>query len=328
MRPTPGRARRLPVGRAVGGAVTALAVVLVVVVIVVVAAVRNGDDVPSGELLVADAAFPSALAPIAGGGLLYGERLTGRVIEIDATGRPAAAPVAQLDVSTSGQRGLLGLVVDDAGRTFAAWTEAELPAMRLVVGQVAPGPVRIVWDGPPSTELGNGGHLELAPDRSLVIGVGDLQDGALADDPGSVNGKLLALDPDGPPDQVPVVLSSGWTNPFAFTFTPSGTLWVVDNSVGDARERLALGDAGGRIPVSVLEFDQTLAPSGLAAVDDTHLALCGFVSRRLDLLRLDGEAGATTGAVLADACAVAVTRLNDGRLAYADETSIWTIEAG
>src|SRR5665648_375351 len=105
---------------------------------------------------------------------------------------------------------------------------------------------RIVWCGPPSATLANGGHLAFAPDGRLLIGIGDLQHPRRAQRADTPNGKLLSLRPDGPPTQRPAVVSSGWNNPFAFTFTPSGTLWVADNSPGTRPERLAPGASDPR----------------------------------------------------------------------------------
>ncbi len=263
---------------------------------------------------VADAAFPSAMAPRPDGGLLYGERLTGRVRRVTADGALEPLPVAQVQVSTDGQRGLVGLAVDDGGRVFASWTDRE---RRLVVAQVAPGPIRPVWDGPPTTELANGGRLAFAPDEALVIGIGDLQDPALVDDPDAVNGKLLRLDADGPPSQTPAVISAGWNNPFAFTFTPTGELWVADNSPGADPERLTRGDRAG--PVTELP-DQT-APSGLAAPEPDELLVCGYVSG--DLTRYEVRDGRAERADTVTAeCQLGVTVLADGRVVVATETAI------
>jgi Glucose / Sorbosone dehydrogenase len=265
------------------------------------------------------AAFAAAIAPLPGGGLRFGERLTGRIREVDASGRPAPEPVAVVEVSTSGQRGLLGLAVDARGRTFAAWTR---PDRRLVVGQVDPGPARLVWRGPESTRLANGGHLAFAPDGRLVIGIGDLEARRRVADPDRPNGKLLSLDPDGPADQTPRVLSSGWNNPFAFTYTPGGELWVADNTGGTGSERLARGDRRDR-PTRVTRLRGTRAPSGLAAVNDRELALCGFVSGRLDRYEIGrGGHARRTRPTLARDCRIGVVALTDGSLAYADESTI------
>jgi hypothetical protein len=257
------------------------------------------------------------------GGLRFGERLTGRIRDVASAGRVATEPIASVTVSTKGQRGLLGVAVDAQGRTFAAWTR---PDLRLVVGQVAPGPERLVWLGPTTTRLANGGHLVLAPDGALVVGIGDLQAHARVADPLAPNGKLLRLDPDGPVDQQPRTLSSGWNNPFAFTYTPSGALWVADNTGTTGFERLARGDVDGR-PTSVSRLRGTIAPSGLAAIDDDHLALCGFVSRRLDVYDVSRPGRAQRAArPLATDCAIGVIGLADGAVAYANETTVEVVQ--
>jgi hypothetical protein len=110
-----------------------------------------GSDGPGqGSAFVDKADFAAAMVALPGGGLLFGERATGRVRRADADGRVMVAPVAEVDVSTRGQRGLLGLAVDRAGRVFAAWTALD---GHLLVGLVAPGSRRTVWRGPASAVL-------------------------------------------------------------------------------------------------------------------------------------------------------------------------------
>ena len=268
----------------------------------------------TGEVLVADAGEVAAMVGLDDGGLRIGERGSGEISEVDAGGRTRR--LTRVDVRSGGQRGLLGLAVDGADRTFAAWTR---PDGRLVVGQVAPGPTRLVWRGPSSTELGNGGHVAFAGDGRLVLGVGDLQAPALADDPDAANGKMLALDPDGPPDQRPVVLSDGYTNPFAFAVTPGGALWVFDNATRSDPERLVRGDQPAE---PALEQVEEMAPSGLAAVAEDQLVVCGYRSRTLEHVAIHADGSATRGNVLAEDCAFGVAVLADGRIAYGDGESV------
>lgn len=262
----------------------------------------------------------SALLPLPDGGLLLAERTSGRIRRVDAGGTPQET-VATLDVTSEGQRGLLGLARDGDGRLYAAWTDRDA---RLLVGEVMPDR-RVVWRGPVASKLGVGGRLAFGPDGRLVIGVGDLQAHDRIDDPRAPNGKLLSLDADGPPGQEPRVLSGGWTNPFAFAFTPSGDLWVADNAIGGAKERLARGDMG--TAQRVTELSAVTAPSGLVAPSDDTLVLCGYVSR--ELARYTIGAGGTarrTGAPLARDCALGVVALSDGRLAYARSDSVAIID--
>ncbi|MGH9000155.1 MAG: PQQ-dependent sugar dehydrogenase [Acidimicrobiia bacterium] len=286
----------------------------------------GGDEGDAtGRILVPRADEAAALAALPGGGLLFGERATGRVMRAGRSGRVDRQPVARLAVSTEGQRGLLGLATDGTGRVFAAWTEPAADR-RLMVGQVAPGPVRPVWEGPPSQKLANGGHIAFAPDGGLVVGVGDLLEPERIDDPAFPHGKLLRLDPEGPATQSPTVISGGWNNPFAFTFDTQGRLWVADNAPGEEPERLVRGDLGpGRERAAVLP-SQT-APSGLAAAED-HLIVCGFLTGELLTYGLAGSGVPdATGRSLAEDCRLGVVTLTDGRLAYATAGAIRVLPA-
>ena len=300
-------------------------ILILVAVAVAVAAllwrfVGDGSVSDSGVVFVADAESAAAMVALEDGGLLFGERLSGRIRQVDPEGRPLEQPVAVVTVSTEGQRGLLGLAVDDE-EVFAAWTR---PDLRLVVARVAPGMPRRVWLGPVSADLGNGGHLEFAPDGRLVVGIGDLRAPHLVSEPDAPNGKLLALDPTGPPRQRPEVLSSGWNNPFAFTFTPGGDLWVADNSPGRRPERLARGDLEAP---TITDLPEKVAPSGLAAPADGRLLLCGYVARTLQIYAIDSDGRATAeGRPLATDCAVGVTVLENGSVVYATENSIRLID--
>ena len=303
-----------------------MAVVVALVAVAAIAAVagvvlsRSDPDPPSAvEVVVADAAFPVGLAALGDGGFRYGERVTGRIREVTAAGRLLPAPVAVVAVRASpGQRGLLGVAVDRRDRTYAAWTRRG--DGRLVVGQVAPGPARLVWRGPPSTDLANGGHLVSAPDGDLVIGVGDLQDRAALDDPDAPNGKLLALDPDGPADQRPRALSAGWNNPFAFTFLPDGSLWVADNAPGRQPERIGRGDRSR----PRVELGGRRAPAALVALGPGRLGVCGVldpVVRAVDV-DVDGHGPGPPGRPLATPCSLGAVALADGRIVLATEDSL------
>lgn len=267
---------------------------------------------PRGEVLVARAPQVTAMAALPGGGLLYGERTTGRILRDDGD------VVARVQVTSKGQRGLLGLAADPSGVIFASWTR---PDGRLVVGTVVP-EQRLVWIGPRSTRIATGGHIARAPDGSLAIGIGDLQDPGAVSDRNAPNGKLLRLDAKGPPDQKPETISYGWNNPYAFAFTPSGKLWLADNAPGKQQERLLRADPTG--PATYLPSHT--APSGLAAVDDETLVMCGYATKVLqryhiganNLARPDGDP-------LARDCRLGVVALPDGRVAYSTGTSIRTL---
>jgi len=280
----------------------------------------GGEDAPRAPVgaKLLDAARASALAVTRGGDLLAGELGTGVIVSSSSR----ATPPARLKVATGGQRGLLGLAADRGGRVYAAYTRRG--DRRIVVDRIAPGSIRRIWTGPPSADLANGGHLAVAPDGRLVIGIGDLQQPARSADPDAPNGKLLALRTNGR-NQRPAVLSSGWNNPFAFVFTPDGRLWVADNAPGRRPERIARGDLGGP-PREVSELTRKTAPSAIAAISPTELAICGFVSETLDRYRLR-QGRWRFAATIARGCRYGVVGLSRARLAFSDGRTIRTVSA-
>jgi len=270
-------------------------------------------------------AITAALAPLPGGGLRGGTLTTGEIRNVlVAGGTPATGDAARVltrvAVSVGGQRGLLGLAVDGRGRTFAAFT-ARGGSEPLVVEQVLPGPHRRVWTGPPSTDLADGGHLEVTADGRLLIGVGDLQEPQRVPDDDAPHGKLLSLDPDGPATQKPRILSKGWNNPYAFATGPGGAVVVADNAPGRRPERIARGDAGGGAPRQVTKLRGRRAPSGLAVLDARTVAVCGVRSGRLERFVLRAGTWQTAGTI-APRCAFGVARLTDGRLALSDADGV------
>lgn len=281
----------------------------------VVEGLTAGDPTPTSTL-IPDAAFPAAMVALPGGGLLYGERLTGRVMRVDPSG--GAEAIGEVDVSTEGeQRGLLGI----ATRGDEVFVSLTAPSGRLRIERLGGG---VVWAGPPSADRANGGRIAFAPDGTLVVGVGDLLDPRAAADPTAPNGKMLAIDPDGPPGQRPAIISSGWNNPFAFAFAPNGTLFVADNVGGPGDERLAIGNAGPD-PVVLGILPAHSVPSGLAVLADGRLALCAYLTRTLRTYRVVGGIAMPDAVPLATDCSIGVIALADGRLAYADEGAIRVI---
>ncbi|HVL80328.1 MAG TPA: PQQ-dependent sugar dehydrogenase [Actinomycetota bacterium] len=259
----------------------------------------------------------AAFAPLSGGSFRYAELRTGRVLEVNHRGERDPRPLVSLEVTSEGQRGLLGLAIGQRGRTFATWTR---PDGRIVVGEVFPGPQRLVWLGPESRDVANGGHLVPMPDGSLLVGIGDLEQPDLVDDPSAPNGKIMRLDPDAGPDQTPEVVSSGWNNPFAFAVSMSGRVWVADNAPGRKPEVLADGDRRG-----LTELPARTVPSGLAAAGDDLLVLCGYRTGVVQPYRVVDGRPRPEGEPRATDCRYGVSVLADGRVVYAAADSLRTV---
>lgn len=255
---------------------------------------------------------PIALAARADGSFVVGERRTGRIIAVSSSGVMDPVPVATVALAPIGdtQRGLLGLAIKGSA-IYASWTR---PDGHIVAAQVAPGRARLVWVGPASARLANGGHLAFAADGRLVIGIGDLLQHRLIRDPGARNGKLLALDPHGPPTQRPAVLSDGWNNPFAFTATSDGAIWVADNAPGDQPERLGRGDHHDRR----FELPGTRAPAAIVELTPGRLAVCGYLDDALVPIDIRRTPPILGQHAILHGCRTGAVHLADGRLATTD----------
>ncbi len=251
------------------------------------------------------------------------DRRAGTIRSIDVDEPATVTVLASIDVGTEGeQRGLLGHTVIDGVR-YAAWTDPDTE--HLLVGSLTSdspaGVDRIVWDAGGTAGGAVGGHLDAAPDGRLILGIGQLTD--WAEDHGS--GAMLALDPLGPPDQVPVVLSDGYINPFAFTVT-GDQLWVADNAVGDDIERtgpIDLANPAARVDRNDLDASDAgpRAPSAIVALPDGELAVCGFLDAQLRRWSADPPGyGDGLGPCLAGAATLA-----DGTIVAATADALVTI---
>ena len=278
---------------------------------------------------MADAHDPVALTVDSAGRILYAERGTGRVRRIDRNDHLEAAPIATVEVSTEGQRGLLGVAIDKQDHVFVAYTDRSTDQL-LTVSRVQDRVEQIVWRGPKSESKANGGHLAFAPNGVLVLGVGELAgkhlDALLGAPPkGFTPGRLLQLDPAGRVNQVPRVLSYGWHNPFAFVVGRDGAIWVADNAPDGTPERLARGDRETK-PTEVIEFTKELIPTALAPNIDGTWLMCSLTSSQLL-----GQTSATkpfNHVVAKTPCSRALLSLNGGRrIVFSTDVAIYSYDA-
>ncbi len=280
------------------------------------------DDTPGPRSLPAEAVAITELD----GRLLWAE-LDGDVV-LENRG-----VVATLEVSTEGQRGLVGLSATPEGRIFAGLIRPDerLEVVELTINTDGADDAaelaveRSVWVGPATGRGGNGGRVVALSDGRLLVSIGLLNDRDAQADPTSIVGKLVELDPDGPPDQAPAVVSGPWFNAFAIGESVDGALWVADNHPQDGDERLARGDLGiDPSVVAVIPADS--APTGLAVVGD-EILVCSYNTQRLLRYRLapDGES-VEAMPDLTDNCLLDVLALEGGLVAYSTGQSIEIIE--
>lgn len=124
------------------------------------------------------------------------EQDTGRVLELRDEG--GVSEVHRFDVAAAGEGGLLGLAVSpdysEDGLLYAYMsTDSDNRVVRFSPG----GSAEAVVTGIPHGTIHNGGRIAFGPDDLLYIGTGDAGEGSRSQDPESLGGKILRVDPDG-----------------------------------------------------------------------------------------------------------------------------------
>jgi glucose/arabinose dehydrogenase len=179
-----------------------------------------------------------------GSRLFFDEQETGNLRVATADGTVLPRPFAHLDVDVSGETGLLGIAIDpgfpDEPWVYVYYSDPTLGTNRLVRfradGDVAAGPPQILLEGLlTANRYHNGGDLVFGTDGMLYVTVGEGHLRWPAQDPSSVGGKVLRLEPDGsaPPDN-PIpgnrLFTLGHRNSFGICVDPvTGDVWETEN---------------------------------------------------------------------------------------------------
>jgi glucose/arabinose dehydrogenase len=238
--------------------------------------------------LGSDLVSPWGLVRLEDGSALVSERDTGRIVQVAADGSqteialiPQAAP--------DGEGGLLGIAIDPSGAWLYAYvtTETDNRVIRVPLDDPSAAPENILT-GIPKAGIHNGGRIAFGPDGDLYVATGDAGQPELAQDPASLAGKILRVDPEGGvPEDNPFPASPVWSlghrNVQGLAFDSQGRLWATEFGSKDADE-LNLIEPGanygwplvegtGNDPAYVNPQAQwtptsLASPSGLAIVDD------------------------------------------------------------
>jgi glucose/arabinose dehydrogenase len=241
----------------------------------------------------------------------------GRVRLLSADGELAEEPLAEIAVDPAGEGGLLGLALDpqfeDTNFVYLYRTadganqvlRTRLNGDRLVDEQV-------IVDNIPAGTIHNGGRLAFSPEGDqLFITAGDAGEPALAQNEGSLAGKLLRLSADDARREggTPEIHSLGHRNQQGLAFEPeTGRLFASEHGQrrNDEVNRIEEGanygwpETEGRehgpftAPLAVWP-DETIAPSGMTFVTSEgawagDLLVAGLRGEQLRRLRFDGDA--------------------------------------
>jgi glucose/arabinose dehydrogenase len=194
--------------------------------------------------------------------------------------------VAQIPVLADGEGGLLGLAVDpDFKRNQFVYlyrtTESGNQLLRYRFDHDRLTGERVLVRGIEAGVIHDGGRIRFGPDGQLYISTGDAGQDQLAQDAGSLNGKILRMDADrlhgagGRPE----VFSLGHRNPQGFDWAPGSDRMWEDEHGPDGDDEInvirkganygwpeARGEDQGGFEAPKRVYPQSIAPSGATFV--------------------------------------------------------------
>jgi glucose/arabinose dehydrogenase len=241
---------------------------------------------PRVKTLVEGLDVPWEIAFLPDGRALVTER-PGRVRLLSRRFELRDEPVAEVEVNDVGEAGLLGVAVDPRFarnrfvylyRTTSSGNEVaryRLDGARLREQSTVARGIRAAANH-------DGGRIHFGPDGRLYFSAGDAGEPDLAQEPGSLNGKILRLDPreyrgrGGRPE----AFSLGHRNPQGFDWQPRTRRLVEDEHGPDGDDEVNVlrrganygwpllrgGDSRGGFVAPAAFYPETIAPSGATFV--------------------------------------------------------------
>ncbi|NMO97818.1 PQQ-dependent sugar dehydrogenase [Paenibacillus lemnae] len=159
--------------------------------------------------------------------------------------------------------------------------------------------VKALIEDIPGSNVHNGGRMAWGPDGKLYITTGDAGKGEMAQDPGSLGGKILRMNPDGSiPEDNPsadsYVYSLGHRNSQGLAWSEDGTMYNAEHGpsgtpgghdeINEIRKGenygwpTVIGDeeAEGTVRPLYHTGEKAIAPSGIAFEQDDQLLVAGL----------------------------------------------------
>jgi glucose/arabinose dehydrogenase len=193
---------------------------------------------------------PWGIAFLAGGDALVSQRDEGTVVRISASGKVTTVGEVAGAVG-GGEGGLLGIALAPGDETtlFAyVTTDSDNRVVRMDLSDTRLGATRAILPGIPIGGRHHGGRLLFDPQGRLYVSTGDAGQGELAQDKGSLGGKILRITQDGGAAEGNPFDNRTWSfghrNIEGIAFDARGRLWASE--FGDrSADELNLIERGG-----------------------------------------------------------------------------------
>ncbi|TDU87535.1 glucose/arabinose dehydrogenase [Kribbella voronezhensis] len=258
-----------------------------------------------------DLGWSIAFLPDNSGSALVTERDRFEVLLVTAAGQKTTLGKVPGVVTTTGEGGLLGIALSPNFSTdhwvylyHTAANDNRIVRMKYENGVLASTSEPILT-GLAKNRYHNGGRLRFGPDGKLYATVGDAKNSANAQNKGSLNGKILRINPDGtPPSDNPFfstggnaryVYSYGHRNPQGLAWDSRGQLWAAEFGENSQDElnliqkggnygwpacEGTIGDCGGYIAPKRTWSTSQAGPSGVEIVND-WIYIAGVTGQQL-----------------------------------------------
>ena len=263
----------------------------------------NGPVQPVGTptVIASGLSVPWSVIPLESGSTLISERETAIVKELTADGE--LRDVATIPgVVAEGEGGLLGLAVLDSDWLYTYFTaESDNRIMRFALegdaGSYSLGDGELVLDGLAKAGNHDGGRIKFGPDGMLYATVGDAGEPDRAQDPSSLNGKILRMTPTGGvPDDNPfddsLVYSMGHRNPQGITWDDDGQLWAAEfgQDTWDEFNRIEAGaNYGWPVVEGISDNEEFVSPLAQWPTDEASPSDLVYTRGTFFLAALRGE---------------------------------------
>ncbi len=254
----------------------------------VIGTVAKGLEVPWGIAFLPD------------GSALVTERDSGRVLQVRRGSEREVGTIEQ--AQPDGEAGLLGVAVSptyarDKRVFFYATTDDDNRVLRTTFVDGRLGTLEPILTGIPKAGNHDGGRMIFGPDKMLYVSTGEAGQPDLAQDRGSLGGKILRITQDGKPgpgnpDGSSPVWTWGHRNVQGLAFDDAGNLWASEFGQ-DTFDELNLIRKGRNYGWPMVEGKGDQAglqnPQITWATDDASPSGLAFADGRLWLGALNGE---------------------------------------